>query len=255
MIIDYEPYILNEQNMTTYLKYKLPKENINKKENINSRENIHKKENINKKEQNDNVKNANNIFIPQENDTLFWCYYIILNGDADYEILPSKNVLVEKQLKIKYVSTIRENKQIIKTHKFDSLTNIESNLANDKYININTFLILCILEKKNILFIKNKCFVEYKLSDSNEFYITTSLEKNKYGFYKLENNEKIKNTYLKVSNLEKPLKPIVNYKIEEIIEMCKIIGIEYIHPITKKNKLKKELYDELLNIIKISREN
>jgi len=244
MIIDYEPYILNEQNMTTYLKYKLPKENINKKENINSRENIHKKENINKKEQNDNVKNANNIFIPQENDTLFWCYYIILNGDADYEILPSKNVLVEKQLKIKYVSTIRENKQIIKTHKFDSLTNIESNLANDKYINIKTVISLCAVNKLNILVINKKTYFELLMDDDNPIYIIKELDtkyNKKYGFELATpiHIEEIKKTLYKIEKLDKPIKSLSAYKVQELVDICHKLEIA----VGKKKK--NELYEIL----------
>jgi hypothetical protein len=82
---EYESYILNEINIENYLKYKL-----------NS-----KKENNTKKpvsEIKTNIFNSS-IFVPREQETLFWCYYIILNGEANYEMLNVKNSLIAKQIK------------------------------------------------------------------------------------------------------------------------------------------------------------
>ena len=53
------------------------------------------------------------MFVPIEQDTLFWCYYILANGDAAYEMLPHKNSVITKQLKIDLVSIL-----LIHNHSF-----------------------------------------------------------------------------------------------------------------------------------------
>ena len=53
------------------------------------------------------------LFVPNQQDTLFWCFYIMKNGDTKYEMLPNKNSLIAKQIKIELISTIRNNKDII----------------------------------------------------------------------------------------------------------------------------------------------
>ena len=54
------------------------------------------------------------LFIPNQQDTLFWCFYIIKHGDIKYETLNNKNSLVAKQIKIDFVTSIRKNKDIVK---------------------------------------------------------------------------------------------------------------------------------------------
>ena len=54
------------------------------------------------------------LFVPAQQDSLFWCFYILKNGDASYETLNNKNSLVAKQQKIELVSVIRKNKDIVK---------------------------------------------------------------------------------------------------------------------------------------------
>lgn len=50
------------------------------------------------------------FFIPYEKDKLFWCFYIFKNGLAEYEIIENKNIVKEKEEKIKYIEKIRKNK-------------------------------------------------------------------------------------------------------------------------------------------------
>jgi hypothetical protein len=75
------------------------------------------------------------------------------NGDVNYETLLNKNSLVAKQLKIDLVSIVRKNKDILKTYKFDTKSNIENNLANDNNLNSKTFLSLCAVENINVIYI------------------------------------------------------------------------------------------------------
>jgi hypothetical protein len=194
------------------------------------------------------------IFIPTEKDTLLWCYYIIVNGEIKYETLNHKNVLVEKQLKIDFVSLVRKNKDLLKTiGKFDTITNIENNLAHDNIMNIKTFLSLCAISNLNIIYINKKTYFEVLMNDSPIIYVINQVLShskyfNKYGF-QLANDEilsNIKKTLYKVDKIDKPIKAISGYKVEELVNICTKLAIETTHKDTGKNKSKKDLYESIV---------
>lgn len=201
------------------------------------------------------VKPKKNIFIPREKDTLFWCFYIIINGDVNYETLYNKNEVIEKQIKIKYIEKIRKEKQTLKIYKFDSLTNIESNLVNDNFINRKTFLSLCALENINIIFINKKTYFELLMNDSNNIFIVHEINNTangkyniKYGFEigdgEMINN--IKSTLYRLDNIEKPVKAFSSYKTQELLDICNKLAIEVINKDTNKTKSKKDLYEGII---------
>jgi hypothetical protein len=234
----FQPYILNDNNMTSYLKYKLSRnDNNNEKNKIITIE----------------KKNIPINFVPREQDTLFWCYYIIKNGDIKYEMLNNRNSLMTKQFKIEYVSKIRENKQIVKTYKFDTITNLESNLVNDNNINIKTIMTLCAIENINLIFISKKTYFEFLNNDSGNIYIIREIDlqskySKKYG-YELANDNilnEIRNTLYKVETLDKPIKSLSSYKVQDLIDICNKLAIEIKNNTTGKNKTKNELYESII---------
>jgi hypothetical protein len=236
-----DSYILNENNMLSYLKYKLSNSSIKNKQ----IETIQKEKMIKH-----NIRKPS-FFIPKENDTLFWCYYIILNGEVNYEMLNNRNILVEKQNKIIYVNKIRGNKQTVKTYKFDTLTNIESNLANDNFISIKTVMSLCAIDKINIIFINKKTYFEFLMNDDKPVYIirvVESMYNKKYGFEVSDTTmlEEIRKSLYKVDVLDKPIKALSSYKVQELIDICNKLAIEIVNKETGKNKTKNELYESII---------
>jgi hypothetical protein len=195
----------------------------------------------------------NDFFIPLQQDTLFWSYFIIANGDTAYETLHTKNSLVAKQLKIDLVSIIRKNKDLLKIYKFDTITNIESNLANDIFLNIKTFMALCAIANINILYIKKNTYFENFMNDTSDVYvikeesIDSKYNKN-YGF-RLSSKEYIDNirtTLYKVSKLDKCIKAMSSYKVEELIQICKKLAIDTTNKDNCKTKSKKDLYEAII---------
>jgi hypothetical protein len=249
---DYAPYILNETNMQNYLKYKLDfkREKFTKPIDIANR--IHREKPI---EENIGTTSAKQpvLFIPKEQDTLFWCYYIILNGEGTYEILNVKNSLIAKQLKINYVSKIRENKSVIKTYKFDTITSMESNLANDNNISIKTVMSLCAIDKINVIFVSRSTYFELLMNDTGPIYIIREVDvhskyNKKYGFEIASNNslENIRATLYKIDNLDKPIKSLSYYKVKDLTDICVKLGIDINKPETGKHMTKNELYETII---------
>ena len=193
------------------------------------------------------AKPKNSVFFPQEKDSLFWCFYIMKNGDTNYEMLEHKNIITDKKLKIEYVEKIRKEKQVVKTYKFATLTHIENNLSNDNTIDAKTFLTLCAIENINVLFVKNKSFFELLMNDTSEIYIVYWVGNGKFGYEKnIDVSNSIKSTHYKLDNIEKPIKTISAYKLQELVDICQKLDIEFINKDTNKAKNKKDLYEAII---------
>lgn len=244
---DLEQYILNENNMHSYLKYKLVNPSNKTKETKKDLRNS-----VNKEIQ----QTKSSIFFPKEQDSLFWCYYIIKNGDTNYELLNVKNTLLTKQLKFDLVDLIRQNKQVVKTYKFDTISNIECNLANDDNISIKTIMSLFAIDKINVIFVSKNTFFELMMNDDKDVYIIRELQVNnryqgsikKYGFEIANSDiiENIRSTLYKVETLDKPIKALSSYKVQDLIDIANKLAIEVVNKDTGKNKTKNDLYESII---------
>ena len=236
---DLQDYMLYEDNMINSLRIKM--------------ESTPKDNKIVKPINNTNTVIRQQLFIPNQQDSLFWCFYIIKNGDVKYETLNNKNSLIAKQMKIELVDLIRKNKDIVKMYKFDTISNLESNLANDNNLNVKTFFTLCAIENINVIFLRKNTYYEIIMNDSNEIYIVHEIHSqtkynNKYG-YEIGNNESIsniKNTFFKLEAIDKPIKAVSFYRLDELINICNKLVINIHNNITSKQKSKKELYESII---------
>jgi hypothetical protein len=245
---NFESYILNEINMENYLKYNLLDiTSIFKDSNI---------KNSNSNKIKSDIKKTD-FFVPREQDSLFWCYYIIKNGEIQYEMFQNRNFITTQNLKIELVTKIRENKTIAKTYKFDNLSNIESNLANDSTISIKTFMTLCVIDNINIIFISKNTYYELLTNDSGIIYIITireldncQLKYNKrYGYVIANENllNEIRDNLYKVDSLDKPIKGLSSYKVCDLLNIANKLAIETKNKETGKNKTKNELYESIIH--------
>ena len=227
-------YMLTEERIDHYLSYSIHNK-INKKEENEFKEQVKKvKEKITVEK-----KITNPFFIPRQKDSLFWCFYAIVNGIEKYENLHVINVVIEKTLKIEYVEKLRLKKELLKIHKCGSLLHLENSLVNEQKIDMKTFIALCVLENINVLYINNKIYFELQMNSQ-------SIEKYKYAVE--ENSFKAndyKNSLYQVTNLDKPIKAISSYKSEELVEIASKLGLE-----TKKADgkpmLKKDIYEKII---------
>jgi hypothetical protein len=193
-------------------------------------------------------KEINSMFVPKQKDSLFWCFYIIMNGQYKYDMLEHINVVIEKKLKIEYIEKIRKEKQIVKKYKFATLTHLETVLANEDKIDLSTFLTMCVIEGINILYICKKTYFELLMNDDKIHIIHRLDNYSKYGYEGLEKSkiELYRSTLFKVDSVEKPIKSISSYKVSELVEFCTKLGIEICVKDTTKNKSKKDLYESLI---------
>lgn len=191
-------------------------------------------------------------FIPKEKDTLFWCFYIIQNGQTKYDMLGNKAFQEEKQQKIKIVETLRNHKEILKLYKWKRNT-IEADLVYNEKITLDTFLCICKISNINVAVLKKRCLytlitdinlltdihiIEFKDNRFGYNILSKECAIDKFNKYRLE--------YWLIDNVSKPLMGQSKYKIAALHDICKKLDIPIINHDGKKCK-KVELY----NLIKL----
>lgn len=220
-----------------------PKNNFQR---ITIEDSLKKSANIIKQEE--KFKKENIAFQPREKDTLFWCFYIAAHGEVAYELLDNKNIITEKKIKFELIDKIRKNKVLLKQYKFGTLSHIENYLANENKIDLKTFLSLSVIENMNILYLKNKTCYQHLMNDTNDLHVFCHLENNCFSYYKStleEMKDKINGLYL-MDNIEKPLKSISAYKVDDLVQISNKLGINIMSNNSKKTKTKNELYESIV---------
>tara|TARA_B100000035_G_scaffold314470_2_gene330829 strand:- start:4845 stop:5660 length:816 start_codon:yes stop_codon:yes gene_type:complete len=268
---------IEEYNFNYLKKYML--NNIDNIININNIYNIDNNNNINN-EKNNKIKVSNNLIYIDYNknkkkyndnnnkykeDTFFWCFYNLLYKEnyIDEHILK-----VEKETKILLLEELRKNK--LKLKKKYKLNILEDELLNAKKISFNTFCGLCCLKDISIFivtpnnsysyFLNNNELIENNMLNSYELFNFIELKYNNSLINVKNNNinkinlsendyKNIINNYYYLENLEKPLKSITYYKLDDLISITHKLKINLYNDVNKK-KTKKDLYFDILNKLK-----
>lgn len=200
-----------------------------------------------------NIKSdkRSNIIYPEEKDDLFWCFYIIKFGYDKYKFPGATSYTNEKNNKFKLIDDIRKEKNKMKEYKIRNIKEeVENYLANTDTITFKTFIACCIAHNINIFFINNQTYYEIIHDESLPIHVIhrSDVPKTKYGYEENVSKDKI-NSYresmFKISNLDKPLKAIGSYKLNELLEMCQKLRLkDNDKPLEKKKK--QELYEMLI---------
>jgi hypothetical protein len=235
-----QDYMLNRENIQRFSSFKNEQSSSNEK-----------KARVQKDSSSEVKKTQHLFFYPREKDSLFWCFYIIKHGLLNYQMIQYKNVVFEKTQKIEYVDRLRKEKQLLKIYKFASLSNVENNLVNDTMIDLASFLTLCVLENKNILFIRKKTYYELCMNDTNDIYVLTVNENEKYGFHLIDKStnqmyNEWKSRLFQIDNIDKPMKSVTYYKVADLTDICLKLGISTLRSEGGKSKSKNELYESIL---------
>lgn len=219
---------------------------------VNTQNNTYNKSNsINKKEI-INPKQTNYFFPDsQYTDQLFWCYIIYKYGLDEYFINKNHIYEYEKQNKFNILNTylIPNKKEIKKIFKI-KYSDIESNCIYDSKISIAVFIVIMNYMNINVIYYDKNIYYELINEDNNDLIIIKKSDE-KYSVC-IDNDKedigKIRNTKYIVDNIYKPLKPISNYKVSELKEICTKLNIN-IKKDEKKYITKKEMYQLLKEII------
>jgi len=185
----------------------------------------------------DSNKSPNCIYKPNEIDNLFWCFYYIVQGDKDFFI--DTSFKTEKAFKIECVEKLKKIKAELKSLKI-SLPEVENELVNEKKIGYVTLVALALLFKKNIFFVKKRYYFEY-INNSEESINFIIEDKNKFFISDNKNENYMRQHYLCITNLQKPIKAVTSYSKTELENIASKLDIHL-----KEGCLKKDLYQAII---------
>jgi hypothetical protein len=194
-------------------------------------------------------KPAENVFRPALNqDPLFWCLYVMMNGTFKYEQLANR-FTAEQDGKRDQIIMLRDKGKALKQTtgiKFAAST-IEGDIMSQR-ISLHTFQVLVHLNSLNAVFVNpvNRVYAEF-ISDAvsdKPVHVIERNDKNPKCLTMTSATETqltaIRAANHRIENLQKPIKSASAYTVAELTEMCHQLKIQL------KPKMKKqELYDAI----------
>ena len=243
---------LNAQNLQKENKVHDVSVNVNNNSNNSSNENTILGEVANT----DTQQQQNKYFMPLQKDTLFWCFYIIYNGYQVYEY-ETNYFIAEQQFKIQTIERVKkgENKSVLKENKI-SKNFLEGGLMTN--ITPKILHALCLFYNINIFYVhKNTYYEIFTNIDKPMHIVKYNCDTNNYSVALPVNVnvtehqsyiEKIKSSFLKLDNLDKPIRGIATYSVGDLVKICEKLDISIVNDLNKK-KTKAELYSNILQKI------
>ena len=198
------------------------------------------------------------IISPTHHDTLFWCMYIAAFGYNDYLQIGRNYGVKELEIKKLVGESIQSYPAQLKQTNYKITKASVQEIMSDCLTCQTETSMLCLIAiicyfKMNVIMVDstNKCMLEF-ISLPQITLPTYVLYKDAYGKYKIKTTPifqddiaSMKKSMICLENYLKPLKPISIYKIDDLIQIAKIIGI---YDETEKRK-KPELYEQISNMI------
>jgi hypothetical protein len=195
------------------------------------------------------------IFVPKERDNLFWCFYLMKHGVDAYLLMPHRNMVTEKNLKIEYIEKLRENKPFIKVNKLGPLSHIENFLLNETSIDMKTFHALCLFEGLSCIITFPSFYYEINMetddieteTQTNVHLLTKIEDTSKFGFKKETTHDEIslvRTHQYKVDNLSKPIKAMTAYKMSDLISIANKLNISLPDKVKKK-----DIYQSIVQVL------
>jgi hypothetical protein len=199
----------------------------------------------------------NEWIIVNKKDKKFWYFYMFIN-DLEVADLPLNNntFKIESEEKIKLVEELaKTDNSIFKQYKINK-KNIQSSLSNiQDSINLIDLIGLCILYKRNLIYICDNLYYEINTGLTSGNLNFDIIYKDKNGIEKIPTNKKKEelynkirneNIFYKIENISKPIKCVSSFTLSELKELAEKLNI-LTQKEDEKMKLKKDIYDEILN--------
>ena len=235
-------YMLNLKNLNKIIKNGASYDNIRK---ASSKQTNRFNKAANKDES--SSSSQGDTFFPDVNDSLFWSFYIMKNGQEAYDSLGKINIVIERKIKIEYIVRFRESKQVLKAYKTAPLTHLENVLLNEKQIDIKTLIALCVIEGISFMYIYKNTYFEMNIDADESTQINAIVRMDmptKYGYKIIQDVKTIRESFYKIDNMNKPLKSMSAYKLDELVVFCNKLGMTSGNDGKKINK--KCLYEMLV---------
>jgi len=197
-------------------------------------------------------------YSPKQQDGLFWCIYIIINGYNEFISIDRNYGIVKLEIKQKIGEFLKENSRKMKNTNYKitkiNIQEIMSELITvQKETSILCLLTTCVYYNINIILIhpNKKLMLEFISNQGIEqpYYV---IYKENYGKYTVDPDQKtiddinkMKETIVCLDNYFKPIKGLSQYKVEELEKIASKLGLLD----TSKKYKKSELYNIVGNAV------
>lgn len=224
-LVDYKKIMLIQENITNFFPEK-------------EEQNLKRLEERSITKNNDKTKFKNKVCLNDQTDSLFWCFYIILNGQHLYEL--NHSFQREKEFKIQSIEKLRNIKPQLKALKL-KINETEDELLNSKNISIKGLIALSLLYKKNIFYVWDRKYYEFIINADEPINIIYK-KNNTYSHY-IDDKKYVFFTenYWSIQNIDKPIKSVTGYTRDELVDICKKLEIQM-----SSKETKKSLYEKIL---------
>jgi hypothetical protein len=190
------------------------------------------------------------LLVPNQKDTLFWCFYIIKHGLHAYTTIGNKHFQIEQQEKIAAIEFLRTKKELLKEHKIKPFTSIESDLAPGNTINIKTFFALAICYDLPVIYIYKNTYIDNLISGFKPYVVQWTKANENAFVHDTSKWSELCNTKYKWASIDKPVGAASLYKTPDILELFNKLQISTNNENTvfhlAKKLTKKEMYDAIL---------
>lgn len=185
--------------------------------------------------------------IVNENDKLFWYWYIFLNGYEKYDFLGKNKYKIEMEIKTHLVEMIKKQKKELKKFKI-KLNDVEQNLVYSKTISLNSLMLILYVHSINLVYFTDTVFYENNNNFNKTFIVYHDTKNNIFEMKNDLNIENIKKEKYIIQSLNKKIKAISGYKVSELKEICDKLSIKYMKT-ANKSFTKKEIYEKIVQKI------
>jgi|TARA_B110000285_G_scaffold230365_1_gene296836 hypothetical protein len=187
------------------------------------------------------TKKQPEIFYPRHQDPLFWCFYIIYMGEDWYQQNINHIFRTEKDMKIRTIEILAENKELLKENKLKR-TEIENELLNEKKITVKGLKALCLAYGVSVCMVKERVFYDFDFNTKGERGII--IHGDNSGVYNEDVPsfyDKIVGSYYQITNATKPINAISGYTLGDLQDICMKLNVPIINSIGAKLN-KRDLY-------------
>ena len=218
------------------------------------------KENDRQGRKEDPIDRDDGFIWPRQNDTLFWCMFIIAHGYNEY-IQVGRNYgvreLAEKQRVLEFIKTHRAEMKATNIRMTNiAIQEIQSELmTSQRDTSMMALVALAVYYRVNLIImgINEKCMMEIRSSADDEVIPTYLIQKMTQGKYKIRPEnlsrtrmETLRREVVSLHSFEKPLAPMSAFKVADLQELYTKLGFS-----DTKKVGKAEMYRQIGEVCKL----
>ena len=199
------------------------------------------------------VSKENDVFVPREKDSLFWCIFYMLSDEHQLEMAEKSPFATRAASLIEWTSVVRKAKSDLKALKIKS-SEVETSLL-DNFMKPIVCAALCSIFNKPMVIISGNTYFKSGVSADNATYNVVVRDKHRDNWIVKKNQTKSDVNSITKHKLEcipgsKCLKAVGSYTKSDLEELSKTLGLPVINASGKATS-KSEMYKAISDFVSL----